>query len=158
MGDTHETGTMVTRIDIKSRVDASAEELFDLMADPETEEQWNPDAIEVHRVGEGPIGPGARWDGRYKGMGTMHITLDEYERPDRLVFSITGSRMDMHWTFTYAADGTGTQLAAAAELAPKGAMRMFAPLLGPMMRRTFSKRPAQLAEGVAKRRAAGTAA
>jgi uncharacterized protein YndB with AHSA1/START domain len=141
---------------MKSRVDAPTEELFDLMADPETEVQWNPDAIEVHRVDEGPIGPGARWHGRYKGMGTMNITLDEYERPERLVFSITGNRMDMHWTFAYAPDGTATQLSATAELTPKGAMRLFAPLLGPMMRRTFSKRPAQLAEGVAKRRAAGS--
>jgi hypothetical protein len=29
-------------------------------------------------------------------------------------------------------------------VAPKGAMKLMSPLMGPMMRRTFSKRPAQL--------------
>ena len=143
---------MAARHEFNPRVEAPVEELFDLMADPETEVDWNPDAIEVRRVDDGPLGPGARWQGRYKGMGTMDIHLDEYERPGRLVFSITGDRMDMHWTFTFAPDGATTRLAAEAELQPKGAMRLMSPLLGPMMRRTFSKRPAQLATGVAARR------
>ena len=140
-------------IDINTRIDAPVDELFDLMADPATEERWNPDALEVRRIDNGPIGPEAQWQGRYKGMGSMHITLVEYERPTRLVFAITGSRMDMHWTFTYAPAGTATELAAAAQLRPKGAMRLLSPLLGPMMRRTFSKRPAQLAAGVVAQRA-----
>jgi uncharacterized protein YndB with AHSA1/START domain len=144
---------MPTRLDIDTRVDAPVDDLFDLMADPETEESWNPDALEVRRLDQGPIGPGAQWQGRYKGMGSMRIVLDEYERPTRLVFSITGDRMDMHWFFTFAADGAATRLKAAAELRPKGAMRLLSPLFGPMMRRTFSRRPAQLAAGVAAQRA-----
>lgn len=113
---------MATRLDIDTRVDAPAEELFDLMADPETEVGWNPDALDVRRIGAGPVGPGAEWQGRYKGMGSMRIRLDEYERPRRLVFSITGDRMDMHWAFTFTPDAGATRLAAAAELRPKGAM------------------------------------
>jgi uncharacterized protein YndB with AHSA1/START domain len=144
---------MPTRLDINTRVDAPIEELFDLMADPKTEVDWNPDAIEVQRIDRGEIGPGAEWHGRYKGMGSMQIKLDKYDRPNRLVFSINGNRMDMHWTFTFAPEGAATRLAAEAELQPKGAMRLMTPLLGPMMRRTFSMRPAQLAAGVAARRA-----
>jgi uncharacterized protein YndB with AHSA1/START domain len=143
---------MAARLEFNPRVDAPVDELFDLMADPGTEVDWNPDVIEVRRVDDGPVGPGARWSGRYKGMGTMDIRLDEYERPERLAFSITGNRMDMHWTFTFAPEGTASQLCAKAELQPKGAMRLMSPLFGPMMRRTFSKRPAQLAAGVAARR------
>ena len=143
---------MPTRLDINARVDAPIEELFDLMADPETEVDWNPDAVEVRRIGQGAIGPGAEWQGRFKGMGSMQIKLDEYERPHRLAFSINGNRMDMHWTFTFAPDAGATRLAAEAELQPKGAMRLMSPLIGPMMRRAFSKRPAQLAAGVAARR------
>src|SRR5437588_11189828 len=80
---------MATRLDMKVRVNAPVDELFELMADPETEESWNPDALEVRRIDRGPIGPGAQWQGRYKRIGTMHIKLDEYEHPNRLVFSIT---------------------------------------------------------------------
>ena len=84
--------------------------------------------------------------------GVLDGKLRQHERPHRLAFSINGNRTDMHWTFTFAPDGTATRLAAEAELQPKGAMRLMTPLLGPMMRRTFSKRPAQLAAGVAARR------
>ncbi len=143
---------MATRLDINVRVDAPVEDLFDLMADPATEVDWNPDAIEVQRVGQRALGPGAEWQGRYKGMGSMRIKLDEYQRPQRLVFSISGNRMDMHWAFAFVPDGAGTQLTAVAELQLKGVMRLMTPLLRPMMRRTFSRRPAQLAAGVAARR------
>jgi uncharacterized protein YndB with AHSA1/START domain len=143
---------MPKRLDINARVDAPIEELFDLMADPETEVDWNPDAVEVQRIDQGAIGPGAEWRGRYKGMGSMRIKLDEYQRPHRLAFSIDGDRMDMHWTFTFAPEAAATRLGAEAQLQPKGAMRLMSPLLGPMMRRTFSKRPAQLAAGIAARR------
>ena len=146
----------MTQLHIASRVDAPVGELFDLMANPSTEEQWNPDALEVRRLDDGAIGPGARWQGRYKGVGEMDITLDEYEPPSRLVFSIVGSRMDMHWTFTLAADGPSTSLlTAAADLRPKGALRLLTPLFGPLMRRTFSKRPEQLAAGVRAQRSGG---
>jgi hypothetical protein len=117
-----------------------------------TEVDWNPDAIEVHRIDQRAVGPGAEWQGRYKGMGSMGIKLDEYERPQRLVFSITGNRIDMHWAFGFVPDGAGTQLTAVAELQPKGVMRLMTPFFGPMMRRTFSRRPAQLAAGIAARR------
>jgi hypothetical protein len=81
-------------------------------------------------------------------MGEMQITLEEYERPSKLSFRIVGNRMDMHWTFRFTPEGEATQLRAEAELQPKGATRILTPVLGPMMRRTFAQRPAQLAAGV----------
>jgi uncharacterized protein YndB with AHSA1/START domain len=139
---------MAKRIDIDTRVDAPREELFDLMADPSLEERWNPDAQEVRRLDDGPLGPGSQWIGQYRGMGEMRITLERYERPSALSFAIAGSRMDMHWTFGFTPEGEGTRLRADAELEPKGAMRILGPVFGPMMRKTFAKRPAQLAAGV----------
>jgi hypothetical protein len=40
---------------------------------------WNPDAIELRRIGDGPVVPGAESQGRYKGMGSMRIKLMESE-------------------------------------------------------------------------------
>ena len=139
---------------MRGRVEAPPEELFDLLADPENEVQWNPDVLEIRRVDDGPVGVGSRWRGRYRGIGTMEITLSECERPQRLAFATKGSRMDMDFHFAFAPADTATELASHAEIRPKGALRLMAPLMGPMMRRTFSQRPAQMAEGVAKRRAA----
>ena len=80
------------------------------MADPETEESWNPDALEVERINDGPIAPGAQWRGHYKAMGTMRITLEDHERPTPLVFAIAGSRTDMHWAFRFATVGPAPDL------------------------------------------------
>jgi uncharacterized protein YndB with AHSA1/START domain len=144
---------MATQLSLTMDLDEPPEAIFDLMADCGTEPVWNPDALEVKRIDEGPIGPGAEWDGRYKGMGTMRIRLDEYERPSHLRFSITGNRMDMRWTFDFSSPAESTtRVDAHAEIQPKGPMRLMGPLMGPMMKRTFSKRPAQLASGVAATR------
>jgi hypothetical protein len=139
---------MATRIDIDTTVEAPAGALFDLMADPSLEERWNPDARQVTRLDDGPLGPGAQWVGQYKGMGEMNITLERWERPSTLAFAIVGNRMDMHWVFEFEPDGEATRLRAEADLRPKGAMRILTPVFGPMMRRTFARRPAQLAAGV----------
>src|SRR5436190_11985815 len=146
---------MATRLDLTMDVDEPPEAVFDLMADAANEPVWNPDALDVKRVDDGPLGPGAEWAGRYKGMGTMNVRIDEYERTKRLKFTTTGIRMDMQWTFEYSPAGESrTHVDAHAEIQPKGPMRLMGPLMGPMIRRTFSKRPAQLAAGLA---ATGTA-
>jgi len=144
---------MPTSLDMQVQVDAPRSEVFDLMADAQNERDWNPDVIEIERVGDGPLAPGAEWRARHKGMGAVRIRLDEYERPTRLAFSGTSDRMDMRFGFTFSGNGAGTQLHAVSELHPKGAMRLAGPLFAPMMKRTFAKRPAQLTAGVAAFRA-----
>jgi Polyketide cyclase / dehydrase and lipid transport len=140
---------MATRLDLAIDLDEPPEAVFDLMADVGNEPLWNPDALDVKRVDDGPLAPGAEWEGRYKGMGTMRVRLDEYERPRRITFTTTGDRMDMRWAFDYSPAGeSSTHVDAHAEIQPKGAMRLMGPLIGPMIRRTFSKRPAQLEAGL----------
>jgi hypothetical protein len=103
----------------------------------------------VTRAGDGPVAAGAEWDGRYKGMDTMHVRLDEYERPKRLKFTTTGNKLDMQWTFVYSSQTPSkTHVDAHAVIEPKGAMKLMGPLIGRMIRRTFSKRPAQLEAGL----------
>jgi uncharacterized protein YndB with AHSA1/START domain len=140
---------MATELDLELDLDEPREAAFDLMADCSNEAQWNPDVLEVTRVDDRPLAVGAEWDARYKGMGTMRIRLDEYERPARLTFTTTGDKMDMRWTFDYSSPAPSrTHVDAHAVIEPKGAMKLMSPLMGPMMRRTFSKRPAQLAAGL----------
>ena len=143
---------MASRLNLAIDIDEPPEALFDLMADVGNEPAWNPDALEVKRIGDGPLAEGAEWEGRYKGMGTMRVRLDEYEPPSRLGFTTTGNKMDMRWRFAYSPRDSGTHVEVHAEIEAKGAMRLMGPFMGPMMRRTFSKRPAQLAAGVAATR------
>lgn len=130
------------------------EAVFDFMADVENERDWNADLIWVRRLGgEGPVGLGSEWEGRYRRMGTMRVRLEEYERPHRLTFSTVGDRLAMRLTFDFTPSRNGTDVAAAAEVTPKGPIRWFAPLMAPVMRRTmFGDRPKQLEEGMKRRR------
>jgi hypothetical protein len=76
-------------------------------------------------------------------MGTMRVRLEEYERPSRLTFVTTGSKMDMRWTFDYSSPTvTKTHVDAHTDIQPKGPMRLMGPLVGTMIKRTFSNRPA----------------
>jgi uncharacterized protein YndB with AHSA1/START domain len=133
--------------------DASADEVFDFLADVENERAWNPELIEVRRCDAGALGAGSEWDGSYKGMGAMHIRVDEYDRPSRLAFTTTGARIDMRIAFTFVQDGSRTVASVDGDVEPKGVMRLLRPLLPPMMKRTFSRRPAQIAGGLAAHRA-----
>src|SRR4051812_46688664 len=126
------------------------------MADCSNEPVWNPDALEVTRVDDGPLAPGAEWDGRYKGMGTMRVRLDEYERPKRLRLTTTGNKMDMQWTFDYSSAGESrTHVEAHAEIQPKGAMRLMAPLMGPMIKGQVLEAPGAARGGSARHTAEG---
>jgi hypothetical protein len=133
--------------------DASVNDVFDFLADCENERAWNPDLKDIRRITSGPLGAGTEWDGTYRGMGTMRIRLDDYTPNRRLAFTTTGSRMAMSFVFTFTGDDRHTQAAIDADVTPKGAMRLVAPLLGPMMRRTFARRPTQMREGLATFRA-----
>src|SRR5256885_14487237 len=122
---------MATQLDLTMDLDEAREAVFDLMADVGNEPAWNPDALEVRRIGEGPVAVGAEWEGRYKGMGNMRVRLDEYERPNRLKFTTTGNKMDMRWTFEYSAPAESTtRVDAHAEIQAKGPMRGMGPLMG----------------------------
>lgn len=133
--------------------EAPVADVFDFLADCENERAWNPDLKEIRRVSPGPLGAGTEWEGTYRGMGTMRIRLDDYVPNQRLTFTTTGSRMAMLFVFSFSGDGGHTQAAVDAEVTPKGAMRLAAPLLGPMMRRTMAQRPEQMREGLAAFRA-----
>jgi hypothetical protein len=141
------------RLTKSMQIDAPTAEVFDFMADCNNEAGWNPDVKAIRRLDSGPLGPGAVWEGDYRGMGTMRIVLEEYDRPTRLSFSTTGKQMDMRFTFAYGPATERADISLDMDVQPKGLMKAMTPLLGPMMNRTFAKRPAQLAEGVRRARA-----
>src|SRR3954464_11065594 len=106
-----------------AEVDAPAGELFDLLANPSTEERWNPDVIEVRRLDSGAVAPGSRWEGRYKGMGIMRIELTEMEPQQRLAFDIDGDRLGMRFAFDFTPVGDRTRLESVADVEARGWMR-----------------------------------
>jgi uncharacterized protein YndB with AHSA1/START domain len=143
------------KLDMRMQIDAPPDDVFDLMADVGNEATWNPDVKVVRRLDAGALAAGAEWEGDYRGMGTMRVRLDEYDRGRRLVFTTIGSRMNMHFSFDFEAtnDGRSSGVHVCADIVPRGIMKLAAPVLTPMMRRTMAKRPGQINHGVLQMRA-----
>jgi hypothetical protein len=79
----------------------------------------------------------------------------DVDEPREAVFDLMADVGNMRWTFDYSSAGPSTtHVDAHAEIQPKGPMRAIGRLMGPMIRRTFSKRPAQLTAGLQRTRSA----
>lgn len=113
--------------------------VFDFLADVRNEREWNPRVVRIEMTSTGPIGAGTRFRGTYKGLGTLETELVLSERPKRLSFRSEGSRMDITGTFELSGEAGATSVALAAELAPRGPLRVAAPLMAPVLRRQNRK-------------------
>jgi uncharacterized protein YndB with AHSA1/START domain len=131
-----------------ARFDHPPEQLFDMLADIRNELKWQPDVRSTEKLTEGPVGPGTRFRGTYKGLGDLGVEITEYDRPNRLGFACRGSRMDMDVTFTFSPAGAGSEIGGAIDTRLKGFSKLMTPLLPSMMKREMAKRPAQMQAGL----------
>jgi hypothetical protein len=128
------------------RVEAgrSVEEVFDFLADIRNEAAWNPRVVRIDKTSAGPVGPGATFEGEYRGLGSLRTELTGYERPRRLSFRSEGPRMRLRGTFVLVPTVRGTDIRLDAELAPRGFSALVAPLMGPVIRRQNAAAAARL--------------
>ena len=115
---------------------------FEYLADIRNEAKWNPWAIRVEKLSDGPIGKNARFRGEYKRIGNAEQWLSEYEPSSRLVYQADAMSGSMAFDIEPAGGRTSIRLLAQAH--PTGMMRLLAPLMQPMMRRHIH----DLAEGI----------
>lgn len=85
--------------------------------------------ISIERSNDSP-GIGATYRQKLKGPGGRPIDgdyeVDEYDRPNRLAFSVTAGPARPHGVFEFAPDGDGTRVTFTLDLTPKGAMKLMA--------------------------------
>ncbi|MFN2520239.1 MAG: SRPBCC family protein [Candidatus Limnocylindria bacterium] len=137
------------RLERSFMVPRSPQETFDYLADVENEPRWNPWGIEVHKLSAGPIGPNARFSGRYKRIGEVEQWLSIYEPPTRLRYQ--SKTMDGRMTFELEPASTGTRVRLVAEAFPGGPMKLLDPLIGVMMGSHIS----DLAKGIERELGSG---
>lgn len=107
-------------------------EVFDMVADERNEPRYNPRIARVEKVGEGPVGPGARFVAEPRNMGpkgTMALTISEYDRPHRLHNLVRSSYMHVEGTLTFEEVDGGTRLRWDWNMGLVGPMRMLSPVL-----------------------------
>jgi uncharacterized protein YndB with AHSA1/START domain len=110
-------------------VASTPEDVFDRMADMRNELQWNPNVIEMTKAGDGPVGPGTRFQGKMKRVGPMFMVISDYERPRRLRMTGGGRPANVDFTATFEPAESGTRLAATLEMQPRGLSKYFALLM-----------------------------
>lgn len=123
------------------RIQCPSATVFDLMADVRNVTRWNEGVSRAELTGNEPIGRGSQFLTVNK-IQEQEITITEFDRPQRLAFTVTGKRMDIPTTFTFAETEGETVLTGTFDIQPKGFMSIVFPLLRPLVRRELASQHA----------------
>jgi hypothetical protein len=86
-------------------IDRPPEHCFDFVADLSNEPKFNPDASNVAKVTDGPIGLGTVYTETVKPLGDFKVTIDRYDRPSLLGFDARNARADIPVRFHFTLEG-----------------------------------------------------
>lgn len=125
----------VVRRAAEFHVTRPAGEAFDFWTDVLNELRYNPSAVRVEQTTPGPVGLGTAWEGEYRGMRPLILSVVANNRARRLPFRNRASRMGIAGTFVLTTTAEGTGVTLTADLQPRGLFRLAAPLMVPLMRR-----------------------
>ena len=128
----------MSHIEGEIRIERAIEEVFDFVADERNEPLYNPRMLNAVKVTDGPIGIGTQFTATTKTGGRtadMIIEVTGFDRPTRLANSTTLSTMDIQGNLTFEPTQNGTCMRWSWDLAPKGALKLVAPIVTAMDRR-----------------------
>lgn len=131
----------MTRIAGEVTIDASVEEVFDVVADERNEPRYNPRIARAEKIGDEPVGRGSQFVAEPKGMGArgeMILEIREYDRPHRLHNVVDSSYLHVDGTLTFDEVPAGTRLRWDWDMRLVGWMRVLSPalsLVGPRWER-----------------------
>jgi hypothetical protein len=113
--------------------------VFDQIADARNEAVWNSTLSDYKLVSQGPIGKDSVFTYINRG-DEFTSTLSEFNKPDSLVFQVTGRPMDIKASVHFEAESPGaTMVYAEYDFSPKGSMKVLLPIFGPFIRKAFVK-------------------
>lgn len=122
----------MVRIQGEIVINRPVEEVFDTVADERNEPHYNPRLLRVEQTSAGTIGVGTRFRAESTMIGrttAMTIEFTAYERPWRLSSSTHLSTMDIQGTLTFDPTPEGTRMRWTWDLAPRGLLKLMAPLV-----------------------------
>jgi uncharacterized protein YndB with AHSA1/START domain len=106
--------------------------VFDYVADQTNEPRYNPAMVRAEKQTTGPIGTGTRFASTVRSAGRtaeMIIETTGYDRPRLLSSTTRMQQMDIDYTLTFEPVAEGTRMRWSGAVRPKGALRLFAPLV-----------------------------
>jgi uncharacterized protein YndB with AHSA1/START domain len=112
---------------------ASAEAVFDYLADFSSAAQWDPGVASAKRLDTGPVGVGSRFEVVVR-FGPRRIPLTyelvEYVRPERFVLQAEAPTFSSRDTITVTPTASGSTMTYDADLPLKGPFKLFDKVLG----------------------------
>lgn len=114
-------------------------EVFEHYADGRLYGRWLPGAAEMRLLTPEPVGVGSQFTGQFPGFGTVRWTIEEFDRPRRLVNLGQAPIGDMRHTIGFEAVPGGTRVTQRGDGELKGIFRALAPLATPLVRRGMTK-------------------
>ena len=120
-------------------------EVFQTAADPFEQLKWDPATLKrVEQRSSGPLAAGSRYEGTFKGFGTLEYEFATYE-PDAEFAHRTNMKMgEMRHKFTFEPGAEGTRLTQLGELRPNLLGRVMWPVMAMMLRKRFRTIAAEL--------------
>ena len=127
----------MTLITHSQLVKATVDETFDAVVDGANFASWNPTVRSSRRLDSGTVGNGTRFEWDLRGFGKVIQELQEFSRPQRVRIVPQIKTLAGGHRFRFTSQGDMTRIDHELEMRPKGAMRMFAPMMGVIGRKNL---------------------
>ena len=118
-------------------VRTTVDEAFDVIVDGANFAAWNPTVRSSRRLDSGTVGDGTRFEWELRGFGKVIQELQEFSRPERVRIVPQIKTLAGGHRFRLMSQGDLTRIDHELEMRPKGAMRLFAPLMGVIGRKNL---------------------
>jgi hypothetical protein len=115
-------------------INCTPAEAFDYFVDIRNELEWNPDAVSMVMLTDGPVRQGTRFLAKWKSSTQIEVECVEFDRPHRWVH-LNGGPVTVMFTARLEPEGNQTRLLVAFDARPKGWFRLVFPLFYLMMKR-----------------------
>ena len=125
---------IITRSQVINR---PPESVFETIIDGGNFAAWNPTIRASRRLDDGPVGDGTRFEWDLRGFGKVVQELQEFSPPERVRIVPHIKTLEGGHRFRLTAEGESTRVDHELEMTPRGAFRLFAPLMGSIGRKNL---------------------
>jgi uncharacterized protein YndB with AHSA1/START domain len=134
----------VATLRLTQTIDRPAADVFAAIVDLESFPRWNPTTKSARKLSPGETGEGTRFELTIRGFGRTIQELRGFERDRRVTLVPHIKVLGGGHTFVLTPDDGRTRVDHELEMIPKGAVRVFGPLVKILGRRNLAKTAAAL--------------
>ena len=124
----------MTVIQSSTVIRCTPEQAFDYLSDMRNEPEWNPTAVSVEKLTDGPVGLGTRFRAKWKGGPPVEVTMVGYDRPVAWE-AHNGGPIEVAFKARLETVSEGTRLSVDFDARPHGWFRLVFPLFLLKLRR-----------------------